>query len=190
MTLHDVWYRYPAPTVQLPKRFAAPRWADLPTGPFRDATERYLRGFEAFFAKGQAPVFLGRAREYKTYALALLSLDLVGHYRIPVEWVNVPAQIAACERDRYSAATQQRVEHWQTCPFLVLDDFATQVPGQYGANLLVALASARFDAMLPTAWSGNVAPGTTTPWQTLLPWGPTFCRRLHDTGKGLTVFVS
>lgn len=190
MTLDEIWYAYPEPRVELPKRYRDVSWAGLPDGPVRQATERYLRDFPDYLTRGQAPIFLGRVQQYKTYALALLSKALVATYRVPVEWVGVSNVFPLCERDRYSDATQARIEYWQTCPFLVLDDFATQTPGSYTGNLLVSVVSARFDAMLPTALSGNVSPGAGSPWQTLLPWGPTFVRRLHDTGKGLTVFVS
>lgn len=190
MTLEEIWYAYPEPTVQLPLRFQDVTWEGLPGGPIRATVERYLRGFPDYLKTGQGPVLLGRAQQYKTYAAALLSRTLVETYRVPVLWVNTPSQVAACERDRYSARTQQQVDAWQSCPVLVLDDFATQIPGSYGQQLLVAVMSARFDAMLPTVWTGNVAVGTNSPWQSLTPWGPTFKRRLYETGKGLTVFVS
>lgn len=190
-TIQEIWYDHPNASVEIPRRFASSTWEHLPDGPIRTTVDEYLRDFPEHYAVGKAPVLLGRARQYKTYALSLTARAIVETYHVPVVWVNVPSDIAGCERDRYSDRTLDRIKRWHDAPFLILDDFAAQEPGKYGGQLLISIAAHRFDAMLPTAWSGNVTVGTDkSPLQSLMPWGPTFVRRLHETGKGMTVFVS
>lgn len=191
MNLAETWYAHPAPSVQLPARYQAVQWDALPPSPVRTTAEQYLRACPVALEHGQGACWFGRSRQYKTVAAALVSRALVDTFRVPVTWVNVPSALAACERDRYSASTQARLAQWQDCPVLVLDDaFAV---GTYGMTQLQAIAAARFDALLPTLWTGNhlLSSGAPPdePWRALAPWGKSFLRRLRETGKGFTVFV-
>lgn len=170
--------------VDLPPRYAGARFSACPEGPVKDAIARYVRDFETHAAAGIAPVFLGRARQYKSFGAALLAQHawLQG---LDTAWLAA-RRLATEDFD----AVRDLLQRLERVPFVVVDDFHV-LRTAHQRQALEALLSARFDALRPTVFTGNVPIQPKDYWAPLdTEWGPTFTRRLRDGGRGFIVFIA
>lgn len=171
----------------IPVRYRDVMLTDLPKHPVLESAVKYLQQFEEVRASGLAPVYVGRARQYKTTAAALIARELEARWGLGVQWVNAPDQIGAAARARFAATTQASIESWKQAEFLVVDDFYEVKPDSQAGELVKELMAGRFDRMLPTLWTGNVVLSERDVISR--EWGPSFARRLADSGKGFTVVL-
>ena len=191
MNITEVRLENPVPDAPaVPARYAKAIGSDVGNEHVVALITRYWRGFEAFAEAGLGPVLLGTAREYKTVAAAALARAIWHDWQVGVEWAPCATMLTVLERDRYTDATRACLKWWRTVPVLVMDDFAVARPESYGADIIREVCSARFDALLPTIWTGNLAlnPGQEFAKIAQL-YGPLFARRLQDAGSGLTVLL-
>jgi DNA replication protein DnaC len=170
-----------------------PRYADVTVATIGDpellaAATEYLQHFEAAASQGLGPVFIGAAREYKTVA-AVAVLKALWQHQVPVDYLP-GGGLLRFEVDRYSEATRKRLKAWESVPVLLVDDFAAPRQNSFGADVVLDVCSARFDAGLPTIWTGNLKLPRGGEFERVEElFGPLFSRRLQDAGAGFTVLV-
>lgn len=150
---HQRWAAELLPPLGLPERFARASITELPPS-LNHAVRHYVTDFWNLAERGVAPAFMGKARQWKTYAAACVS-RWVYHNRVDVSWVECGPEFTRLDSLFFEDEGRRRIDQLCTAPFLVLDDF-TQVPaGTRTAQLLNTVAQARFSATLPTLWTGN-----------------------------------
>ena len=166
----------------LPERYKGARFTTIPEShPLRALVWRYMDEFYEHASAGIAPVLLGPAGEYKTYAAAVIA-GTVGQ-RVETEFVSVPDQFMLLELDRYSAATKDRLERIMRVPMLVLDDFFWPERGSWASKTLQAVFAARFGECRPTLITGNLELPVGREFATLSEtYSPLLARRLRDAG--------
>ena len=176
----------PAP---VPEQFTNATLTDIPSDPLRGLLRRYGSEFWDAAAKGVAPLLVGPPGTYKSYAAAVLCKQLHGKVGIRTEWCTVPVQLTKLERMRFTANTDDQIERWKTCPFLVCDDFAMVRLNSWQHDVLVEIAMARFESQKPTLWTGNVvlAQGNTQALTDAV--GAQLSRRLLERSVGYRLYV-
>jgi len=153
------------------------------------ATE-YLRKFEVLGSEGIGPVLLGRSRTYKTVAAAALAKGIWKAFSVGVVFVGCIDQLPQMELLRYDPGTAKRIKQWCATPVLVLDDFMIARPGTWAADILLAVLSARFNALRPTIITGNIILEKGREWAALAEiHNPALAHRLEEGGRGFTLFV-
>jgi DNA replication protein DnaC len=178
------------PPLALPERYRTAQLRQIGQADIAAVTILYCEQFREAAAHGLAPVFLGRVRTWKTYAAAAIARYVWHHERVAVDFVACPAEFTRFERRRFDPATDQELARLAATPFVVLDDFPLVAPNSYAAQLLVELVTRRFDATLPTLFTGNIlmAPDDTS--EVDARYGPQFGRRLYEMGRGYVVVVT
>jgi len=178
------------PALVLPLRYATAEFEALPEGAVRDVTRRYLLEFYDAAPAGHAPLFLGAAREWKTYAAAVIARAAAA-VGVETVFVSVPDEMLRLETQRFTAATQATLDRWMRVPLLVLDDAFRPEPGSWAMNTLIAVFGARFNALRPTLLTGNLAlPADVPVFEAVgLRYGPLFARRLEDASVGFRVLI-
>ena len=177
---------YPLHLVNMPQRFRAADSTELPQAGLCSIVGEYIEQFWDLAPQGIAPLLLGPARTWKTHAAAAIANKVFLAGRVPVEWVNVPDQFLTLDLNRYTDESRRMIARWKRVPFLVMDDFGVIEKGSFGATVLAAVASARFDSQRPTLWTGNVhTPSSAQLFKTLAQvYSPLFARRLEDGSRG------
>jgi hypothetical protein len=174
--------------LRLPRRYADARLAEIPKAGLRTLVRAYCDQFAEAAARGVAPGLFGATQSWKTYAACVVCRYVWHVQRLDVEFVQCAAEFAQLERDRFAPAAAARLERLATAPFVVLDDFPLVPPGGYAAGMLIEVCSRRFDALLPTCYTGNILPrpksaGDATD-EVTARYGPQFSRRLLDATVG------
>jgi len=180
----------PRPLV-LPERFKQAKLSDLPEGTLKDTAQDYLKQFLVKAEQGIAPLFIGRARTWKTYAASVIANAVRYEAGLEVGFVECPVELNALERVRFTTGTDQRIAEYQSVPFLVLDDFAEVRQGTYGEQVLLEIVSARHARMKPTLFTGNIqlATGSNQFAPLVARFGPMFARRVADGSEGFRVAI-
>jgi hypothetical protein len=173
----------------LPRRYHDATVDALPASAVRTVTEAFLADPLPHLEAGRAPVYLGRARQYKTFAAAAVAAALNQQYGLSALWVNVPSVLGEVQRNRFSDGTSMIMDRIKRVPLVIMDDFAAVKSGSFEAGVLVEICATRFDALLPTIWTGNVVPDKPHV-ELAAQYGPSLARRLADTGKGLTAVMA
>jgi DNA replication protein DnaC len=172
----------------LPLRFAGAKFEKIELNGCRDVAERYLTQFWDVAPQGIAPVLLGRTQTWKTYTAAYVARRLIEVAHLPVAFVSCPAEVALL--DRFRDEDQHKIRKWMKVAFLVLDDFAALKTDSYGAEVVRALASGRFDSLHPTLWTGNIDAHPDEVFAKLAAgFGSITARRIQDGGRGFTALV-
>lgn len=179
--------------LDLPLRFEAADLSGIPKdSAIKQCTMAYLTKFWDVAPQGIGCLFLGRARQYKTYASAAIARR-IHRAGITSLFVQCGVHIAHLDRNRFSNATTRTIQYWNTVPFLVMDDF-TQVPEKtFGASVLLEVAESRFSNQRPTLWTGNVGP-VGGEWNDVVEvmarmYGAGFSRRVYDGTEGFRVRI-
>lgn len=177
----------------LPARFAViPLKAmgeDLHKGPRRDLAKRYLETFSKNATLlYEAPLFIGRADKGKSYAAALIAR--IVHRRVyRAAWIN-----CAMDLQYTDGFVSKYLPLLSRYPFVVLDDFGLVQPGSFESKQLVAIMSARYDARLPTLWTGNFDGTAEETWTQIGSMfgmaGPNMVHRLREGSEGFRLFLS
>lgn len=174
----------------LPERYARPLVAEIPE-PIRNACDAYIRDFTSAAIAGRGMMFLGRARTWKTTAACYVAVKLHERHALPTTFVSFPEVMLGIELNRFSDDTRNSLYTWQSCPMLLLDDFATATLGTFAQTVLHGVLSHRFNTCLPTLLTGNVQVTKDTLGPTLTDqFGPLLARRLIDASYGYTVLCS
>lgn len=177
---------FPVELRGLPRRFEKPHPRELPQV-LRAVVLDYLTRFWDTAPEGIAPLFLGRARTWKSYAAAVICGGAV-HAQVPTDFVSCPSELLNLDLDRFSAESRSLVRRWEQIPFLVLDDFAVIREHSFPGQILTAIAAARFDARLPTVWTGNLGSQKGAEFSDIARlYSPMLARRLEDGSKGFGV---
>jgi DNA replication protein DnaC len=175
-------------TAVLPPRFADPKFGKIERPACQDVAKRYLDQFWEVAPQGIAPVLLGRTQTWKTYTAAYIARHLIEEAHLPVAFVSCPAEVALL--DRFREADQRKIGKWMKVAFLVVDDFAALKMDSYGAEVVRALASGRFDSLRPTLWTGNIDAQPDDVFGKLAAgFGSITARRIKDGGQGFTALV-
>lgn len=189
VTLQDrrVWHASFLPPLELPDRFVQAAPKGINNAAIQAAVVRYLDEFWDAAERGIAPVFLGRAGQYKTFGAAVIA-RWVQFQRLPVKFVKCGQFFMDLDAGFYGAAGLKPYKEAAEVPFLVLDDFTQVKTGTRGAELMANLLDHRFSAMLPTVLTGNVRGNNPTHCMQLVSdlYRPDFARRLlHGTGASI-----
>lgn len=173
----------------VPGQFRDATLDGIPSEPLRVLLRKYGSEFWDAAARGVAPLFVGPPGTYKSYAAAVLCTQLHQRGGIRTEWCTVPVQLTKLERMRFTANTDDTIERWKDCPFLVCDDFAMVRLNSWQHDVLIEIAMARFEAQKPTLWTGNVvlAPGNTQALTDAV--GAQLSRRLLERSTGYRLYV-
>ncbi len=173
----------------VPEQFKNATLANIPSEPLRGLLRRYGGEFWDAAGKGVAPFLIGPPGTYKSYGAAVLCAQLHNRVGIRTEWCTVPVQLTKLERMRFTANTDDAIERWKTCPFLVCDDFAMVRLNSWQHDVLVEIAMARFEAQKPTLWTGNIvlAQGNTQALTEAV--GAQLSRRLMERSAGYRLYV-
>ena len=166
----------------LPARFAECTVKALPPGPLVSVLHEYMGKFWEYAGQGKAPLLIGTAQQWKTYAAAVIVRSIHFQFRLRTMFVCCLADISKLERDRFSEDTREYVQRMTRIPFLVMDDFSDMRTGTFGSDIIVEVASARHHEQLPTLWTGNILAKDIG-----LTYGPGFARRIEEGSAGLTV---
>lgn len=163
--------------LEVPKRYQSATWTDVPEGPLRSVAKRYGESFWGLASQGLAPVFLGPSGTGKTYTAAVLALGIRAQL-LDVGWCACGVDFAGLDRQLFGDATRKRVEWLRSAPVVVMDGF-TEVAGR-GRTLITEIGLARFDAQLPTIWTGDLGQKRLATFV-----GGALARRLKVTSQGL-----
>jgi hypothetical protein len=185
LTLKDRRVWHPLFTaLELPPRFEDAAPLAIANESIRVAVELYIKDFWEMAERGIAPVFLGRAGQYKTFGAACIA-RYVRYQQLPVRFVECGRFFMDLDSKFYQANGMQAYEEAATVPFLILDDFTQVKAGTRSAELLANLLSERFSATLPTLVTGNIRGRDRKHGLELISehYRPDFARRLlHGSG--------
>lgn len=173
----------------VPSQFKDARLSEITAKPLHSLLRKYGSEFWQAAAVGVAPLLVGPPGTYKSYAAAVLCKQLHAKVLIRTTWCTVPVQLTKLERMRFTATTDETIETWKSCPFLVCDDFAMVRINSWQHDVLIEIAMARFEAQKPTLWTGNVvlAPGNIQALTDAV--GAQLCRRLLERSTGYRLYV-
>ena len=177
--------------VEIPERHGQHRLADIPNKGLGKLVLEYVDRFWELAPQGRAPVFLGVARSWKSTAASILA-RWVGRQGLSTDFVDCGRVIPRMERERYEEWVSVAIRQWCNAPFLVMDDFTAVSEKGFMVNVLHEVVASRFNDMLPTVWTGNVACDGESDdvWEALTTtYGVVFTRRLEDTGEGFTMIL-
>lgn len=175
----------------LPSRFAHIPFDEmlesLHKGPRRDLVTRYLAALSESELPYEAPLLLGRADKGKSYAAALIA-RIVHQRTLRAAWIN-----CAVDLQYTNEFVTRYLPRLARCPFVVLDDFGLVQPGSFEAKQLVAIMSARYDARLPTSWTGNFDGSVEDVWMQIGALfgaaGPNVVHRLREGSEGFRLLL-
>lgn len=176
--------------LQLPRRFAEATLATIEEPTIAETASRYCQQFWDVAPNGIAPVFLGKARTWKTYAACAVLRVVQSRGQLQGHFLQCAVDFPQADLKRYAPETEARIREWHRVPFLVVDDFACIPSNSWAATQLVALAEARFAACLPTLYTANVLIGRDDVKQVSANYGTVFARRLYDASAGFRVVIS
>lgn len=177
-----------APT-EVPRRFQDVSLASVKPEALVKIAKRYSTDFWDVAPKGIAPLFLGTAGQHKTVTAAAIATGIRQQYWLDVAWCSCATEFVQFDRETFSPTTKQRMDWLKTAPFLVMDDF-TQVPaGSRMMHTLVEVGCSRYDAMLPTLWTGNVLITKTDRSALITAVGAALARRMLETSEGFAAQV-
>lgn len=171
----------------LPRPFQQAELALVPVLPMREMLEHYLAaGREGRLPAGVAPLLLGPARSWKTYASCALARQLCRMY---VYFASGPDLAFRLDNRAFGASTQAYLTQLLNARFLLLDDF-TAIQGTRAGTFFAQLVSHRFNSALPTLFTGNLQ-RTEQALETQLDalYGPLVARRIVDMSKGYQLLL-
>lgn len=174
---------------EIPRRFADVTLGLVTPQALVKVAQRYSDEFWNAAPKGIAPLFLGAAGQYKTVTAACIAKGIRQHYRINVAWCNCAAEFTQLDRDSFSEATRTRLAWLKSAPFLVMDDFAAVPAGGRMMHTMIEVGTTRYDAMLPTLWTGNLVLEKGNHAPLVAAVGAALSRRMLETAKGFAVQV-
>lgn len=177
----------PLAVLPVPRRYQEAEYSELQTKSLATVVRSYGREFWSAAEQGVAPLFAGTAGVGKTYAAAVLAKAIHG-MRIPVAWCDCAQELVWIDREAFSPAVAARVQVLKTTPFVVMDDF-TQFQDGRQLNTLIEIGSARYNAKLPTLWTGNVAIARNDYTELEKAVGVMLARRIAEMSVGFRVMV-
>lgn len=167
-----------------PLRFKDAQPDGIPDDLLRGMVRRYLREFWTHAPQGVAPCFVGKARSYKSYAAAVIGRWVANAADVETWWIDCGDDLMVLERQRYEDATQEYIAWLKQVPFLIMDDFTNVREKTWAADLMVEIATARFNSLRPTLYTGNVL-FTKDDLQRLAGlYGACLARRIFDGADG------
>lgn len=175
------------PPLVLPRRYENATLDGIRIKSLRTVTREYGRNFWDVAGQGIAPLFVGAAGLYKTYAAAVIA-KAVHSLRLEVGWCNCATELVWFDRQAFSSEVAERIQYLKTVPFCVMDDF-TQFHDGRQLNTMIEIGTARFDNMLPTLWTGNITLTKGSTEQLTSAVGACLSRRILDTSEGYRVMV-
>jgi DNA replication protein DnaC len=131
--------------------------ADIEHDGLRELTRRYLKDFWDLAGQGRGPLLIGKTGHYKTISAAVIAHKVREVGRLQVGWCNCVSDLSRLASGSFADASKA-IRHFETVSFLVMDDFAQPKPGGREMTWILQIANARFDAVRPTLWTGNVTP--------------------------------
>src|SRR5438128_118003 len=118
----------------LPKQFEAAALENVPPGLVRQTVDQYLaEGRAGKVQPGVAPLLLGPARTWKTYAACSLVRRMA---TFCVKFVEGPELAYRLEADAFSDGTKHYTAAMVDADFLVLDDFTVITQGTRAGSFL------------------------------------------------------
>lgn len=168
----------------LPQKFGTAVLENVPAGIVRDTMEQYFAdGIAGRISNGIAPLLLGPARTWKTYATCGLIRRMATPY---IKFVEGPELAYRLEADAFSDSTKAYTASIVRAHFLVLDDF-TAIKHESRAGLFLQyLINHRFSRGMPMLCTGNleVSSGTESEKALHALYGPLLARRFVDMSTG------
>lgn len=174
----------------VPARFQDAHPEGIPDDFLRGIVRRYLREFWTVAPHGIAPVFVGKARAYKSYAAAVIGRWVANAADVETWWIDCGNDLHQMERDRYGDEVGKQIAWLKRVPFLVMDDFTNVREKTWAADLLVEITTARWNDMRPTLFTGNVLLGKEDLTRLASLYGTCLARRVYDGADGFRYVVS
>ena len=174
---------------EVPRRFQDASLASVKPEALVRIAKRYSDEFWTVAPKGIAPLFLGTAGQHKTVTAAAIANGIRTHYLLDVAWCSCATEFVQFDRETFSPSTKQRMDWLKSAPFLVMDDFTQVPPGSRMMHTLVEVGCTRYDAMLPTLWTGNVLITKTDRSALIAAVGAALSRRMLETSEGFAAQV-
>lgn len=175
-------------SVPVPRRYEAADVDEIWEQGLENCVRKYGKDFWEAAARGLAPFFAGSAGCGKTYAASVLAKAIHHVHRIEVTWCNCAEELVWFDREAFSPAVAARLQELKSAPFVVLDDFTQFTDGRQ-LNTLCEIGSARYNGMLPTLWTGNVAISKTSTAELESAVGAMLSRRIMEMSEGYRVMV-
>lgn len=176
-------------STEVPRRFQQARLSDVQPSGLVKVAQRYSDEFWNVAPNGIAPLFLGTAGQYKTMTAAAIANGIRTHYLLDVAWCNCATEFVQFDREAFDPSTKKRLDWLKSAPFLVMDDFTSVPPKSRMAHTLVELGCTRYDAMLPTLWTGNLLITKTDRTPLVAAVGAALSRRILEASEGFAVQV-
>jgi len=190
MAIPVEWRAIPRYTLDLPRGLETATYEQLPKSRIKQVTRDYLTRFGEVATQGIAPLFIGRAGTYKTRASAVIARAVFERGNLAVEFVDCTMALLELDMNKYGKGTLGVIERWKRVPFLVMDDFAQVKPTSFGAEIIRGILATRYNALLPTLWTANVALPADEEFDRLGElYGAQFGRRLKERSEGFRVFI-
>lgn len=178
------WHPAHLKPLNLPERFAHADPFALPAA-LQDPVRRYLQGIDSYLPQGVAPSFLGPAFTFKTHAACVILRFAHGHAQVEGHFFDCLATLTALENRRFDPKTLDYLSWLESVPLLVLDDFTNVRDRGWKLDTLVGIATARFNRLRPTMWTGNAQVETVEQRRELGErYGPCLMRRLAHGSDG------
>ncbi len=172
----------------VPTRFQSVTLAGLDEEKINKAVRSYGKHFWSLAPEGRGVLFTGPPGRYKTYGAAVLAQAIHHRFRIPVGWCTVPVDLTHLERNRFSSDTEERLENWKSCPWLVMDDFAIPPMGTWQHSVVLEIGMYRHANQLPTCWTGNLTTLGRSAQEVLSgAVGAQLARRIGEASRGYRV---
>jgi DNA replication protein DnaC len=189
----DQWHAAQRKPFNVPPRFADAHPAGLPIPELRAVVVAYLADFDRQAALGVAPAFFGKARTFKTYAACVIgrwvAADPDGG-RLEAHFIDAGSRLHELERARYDAGTRDYLAWVKRVPFLILDDITNVRDRSWAADLMVEIATERFNDLRPTLYTGNSTFSADDLKRLADLYGTCLARRIFDGAQGFRFVVS
>lgn len=195
--IDDIWAKnIRVAPINLPERFAAAEYRNLPDGILKQCVRDYCANFYKIVDSGIGCLFIGRAGKWKTYAAAVIGRTLNGKPRLDVMFVQCGVTLLEMDRKRFDPETNKTIKEICSASVAIIDDF-TQVPERsFAASVLTEIAESRWAAQRPTLWTGNVGAvsGENTERNLIAAignlYGAGFARRIWHGSEGYRVNIT
>jgi hypothetical protein len=175
--------------LELPERFRSASLAGIEQADVAGVVAAYAKVFSKVAVQGIAPLFLGRARTWKSYGSAALVRHLWQRERIDVGWCCCASELPRLDRLRTDRDTTKRIEWLCRVPFLVMDDFNLVRPDSWAALILQEIGVRRFDGLRPTLYTGNAVISKDDNSAIEKAYGPALARRIVDGSEGFRLVI-
>lgn len=174
------------PPFEYPTRYKDADVAGIENEALRKLSIKYLTHFEENVDAGIGILLLGKAQTWKTYTALTIAKRAYERGKLDCMFMGCASELLSLGQNQYSDYTRARIDQAKKVSMLVMDDFA-MVPSHGAAfEMLLGIATYRFDNLRPTLWTANILENVNEELMEAIgrSYGPGFARRLYDSSEG------